>query len=86
MTERTLVKHRLRRMARQVGQVAAMGLVLVVLVVTLVCLSLAELLVAGLRRQQRDRLGLWSNRLLRLAQRLKDSRERLDAAIQIAGE
>lgn len=86
MSERTLVKHRLRRTARQMGQAAAMGLVLVVLVITLTLLSLAELLVAGLRRQQRDRLGLWSNRLLRLAQRLKESREKLDAAIRITGE
>lgn len=80
------VKHRLRRAARGLGQLVAMMLVLVVLVVTLVGLSLAELLVATLRRLQRDRLGLWSNRLLRLSQRLQESRMKLDAAIQIVGE
>ena len=86
MNRRARVQYRLRRLARQLGQAAAMGLVLVVLVITLAILSFAELLVVGLRRQQRDRLGLWNNRLLRLGQRIQESREKLDAAIRITGE
>lgn len=61
-------------------------LVTVVLLLTLPVLGLAELLVAGLRAAQRDRLGLTTNRLLRLHQRLKEAREKTVAAIGIAGE
>ncbi len=77
---------RVRRMAREAARGLAMGAVLLLLVLALAWLGLAELLVAGLRRMQRDRLGMWSNRLLRLAQRLKDGRERIVAAGEIASE
>lgn len=77
---------RVRRMAREAARGLAMGVVLLLLVLALAWLGLAELLVAGLRRMQRDRLGLWSNRLLRLAQRLTDGRERIVAAGEIALE
>lgn len=77
---------RVRRWAREAARGLAMGVVLLLLVLALALLGLAELLVAGLRRLQRDRLGLWSNRLLRLAQRLADGRERIVAAGEIASE
>lgn len=80
------MRWKLRRWARELARAVAMGAVLVVLLLALVWIGLAELLVAGLRRMQRDRLGLWSNRLLRLAQRLTDGRERIVAAGEIALE
>lgn len=77
------------RLRRRLGRLA-LGLALAA--VTLLCalglalLGLAELLVMVLRERQRDRLGLVPNRLLRLAQRLKEAREKTIAGMQIAGE
>lgn len=77
------------RMRRRVGRLAiglALLLLVLVLVLALPLLGLCELAVAALRELQRDRLGLLPNRLLRLAQRLKEAREKVMAAIRIAGE
>lgn len=75
-----------RRTAARVLVWCGLLLVTLLLLLTLPVLGAAELIVAGLRAAQRDRLGLTTNRLLRLHQRLKEAREKVVAAIGITGE